>query len=101
MSKICFSQRSRKLFFGALLACICLLAPRNAFTAPPQTVSGTVRDAGNGKPLVGATIAIKGGSQRTLSDVKGAFTITVPDANSVLAISYIGYVTREVLVGAG
>lgn len=101
MSNICLLQRSPKLFFGALLACICFLVPWNAFAAPVQTVSGTVRDAGNGKPLAGATIAVKGSSQQTLSDAKGAFTITVPDNNSVLTVSYIGYVSRDIPVGTG
>jgi len=101
MSKICFLQRSRKLFFSALLACICFLVPRTAFTTPVQTISGTVRDGANGNPLVGATIAVKGSSLHTLTDAKGAFTITVPGSNSILTISYIGYLTREVAVGAG
>ena len=101
MSNYCFSQRSRKLLLGTLLASICFLVPPNTFAIPAQTVNGTVRDAGSGKPLPGATIALKGSKQNTLSDAKGAFTISVPDNNSILVVSFIGYVTREVPAGAG
>ena len=108
MSKTCFLQRSRKLFFATTFTCLSFLAPAIVFantgaagniTKPLQSVSGTVKDGSTGKPLPGATIAVKGGSQRTASDVNGAFTINVPDANSVLSVSYIGYVTQDVTVG--
>ena len=64
-----------------------------------QTVSGTIKDASNGIPLAGATISVKGGNETTDSDSKGAFTISVPGSNSILLISYVGYVTQELPVG--
>jgi len=97
MSKICISQRCLKSFFAATLICICFLFPNDIFAQ--QTTSGTIRDA-DGKPLAGATIAVKGSSQTTFSDLKGAFTISVPDNNSILLISYVGYITQEIKVGA-
>ena len=109
MCKIHFSQRSLTLFFAALLMGICIFNPGNAFAGrvsdkgiianPQQTVSGMVRDAVNGNPLPGATIALKGSSQSVTSDVKGAFTIAVPDNNSILIISYVGYTAKEVFAG--
>jgi TonB-linked SusC/RagA family outer membrane protein len=98
MSKIHFSQRYLKLFFAALVTGICFFMPQNAFAQ--KTISGTVRDAGNGNPLAGATIGIKGGSRNTVSDDKGSFTIAVPDDNSVIVISYVGYVTQEIPVAS-
>ncbi|MCW3107069.1 MAG: TonB-dependent receptor SusC, partial [Segetibacter sp.] len=105
MCKIYFSQRWLKLCLAGMLACICFFSPGNAFAKagetienPPQTINGTVRDAGNGQPLGGATINIKGGSQSTATDAKGAFTIVVPDNSSILVVSYIGYATQEVPV---
>src|SRR5215218_9606419 len=97
MYKICISRRCFKVFFAALLTCICFLF--SGTVSAQQTVHGTIKDASD-KPLSGATIAVKGGSQSTVSDAKGAFTISVPNNNSVLVISYIGYTTQEITVGA-
>jgi len=64
-----------------------------------RTITGTIRDSTNSGPLVGATISIKGGTQSVTTDEKGAFSITVPDDNTVLQISFVGYTTREIMVG--
>jgi TonB-dependent starch-binding outer membrane protein SusC len=61
-----------------------------------QTVSGTV--SADGQPLPGASIVVKGTTIGTSTDFDGNFTIEA-DAKSTLSISYIGYVTKEVLVG--
>jgi iron complex outermembrane receptor protein len=98
MSKIHFSQRYLKIFFAALVTGVCFFISGNAFAQ--QTISGTVRDVSNGNPLAGATIGIKGGTKKTVSDDKGAFTIAAPDNNSVIVISYVGYVTQEVSLGS-
>ncbi len=99
MSKIHFSQRCLKLFSVVLVTGICFFLPQNAFAQ--QTISGKVRDAANGAPLSGATIAIKGGSKNTVSDANGVFTIAVADNKSILTISYVGYVTQDVPAGTG
>ena len=108
MSKIYFSRRCVKLFV-ALLLVGCFFIPGKAFakkisgdkliTDPQQAIRGTVKDASNGKPLSGATISVKGSITNTVSNADGAFTITVPDNNSVLVISYVGYASQEVTVG--
>jgi len=109
MSKIYFSRRCLKLFFAVMLIGICFFNPENAFAEdspgretiadPYQTVNGTIKDANNGSPLSGATITIKGDTKTAVSDISGAFTIEVPDNSSILVVTYVGYVTREVLVG--
>ncbi len=67
------------------------------FTSP-TIIMGIVNDAGSGRPLSGATISVKSGTQSTASDNKGAFSIIAPDNSSVLVVSYIGYVSQEVPV---
>jgi len=69
------------------------------FTNQDQTVSGIIKDAGTGKPLGGATISVKGGTQTTVSDDKGAFTLVVPNSNAILVISYVGFTVQEIQVG--
>jgi TonB-linked SusC/RagA family outer membrane protein len=62
------------------------------------TVTGTVKDA-DGEAVVGANIAEKGTTNGTGTDADGRFKLTVKDAQSVLQISYIGYVSQELTVG--
>ena len=60
------------------------------------TVTGTVYDE-NGQPLPGVTVLQKGTSNGTVTDIDGGFTVTVPEA-STLVISFIGYGSVEVEV---
>lgn len=63
-----------------------------------RSISGTVVDA-KSEPLIGASVLIQGTSSGTVTDVNGAFQLNVPEG-SVLVISYTGYVTRTVELGA-
>lgn len=96
MCKIRISQGFLKCLFAAAFTFICFLFPAKLFAQ--QTVSGTVKDA-NGKPLQGATVMVKGNERVSTTDANGSFTIAVPNANSVLVISYVGFGTKEVSVG--
>lgn len=58
------------------------------------TVKGVVYDETN-MPLIGATVQVKGGQAGAATDLDGNFTIKAAK-NSVLTISYIGYLTQEV-----
>lgn len=62
-------------------------------------VSGRVTDEA-GSPFPGVNIVIKGTSQGTSTDSNGAFTLSVPDENTVLIFSFIGYTTVEETVGS-
>ncbi|MBN2863595.1 MAG: SusC/RagA family TonB-linked outer membrane protein [Bacteroidales bacterium] len=62
-----------------------------------RRVTGTIKGE-NGEPLVGATIQIEGTTVGTLTDIDGKFTLEVPSDESVLAISYIGYIPQRVRV---
>ncbi|MGZ8556898.1 MAG: TonB-dependent receptor [Chitinophagaceae bacterium] len=61
-------------------------------------VSGTVTEAASGKPLPGASVKLKGTDIGTSTDANGNFTLQIPDAGGVLAISYVGYESEEVAV---
>jgi TonB-dependent starch-binding outer membrane protein SusC len=69
-------------------------------TAIELTVKGIVTDAVTGEGLPSANIIVKGTKQGKVSDINGAFSISVPDEKSILVISYVGYETKEVLVGS-
>jgi TonB-linked SusC/RagA family outer membrane protein len=57
-------------------------------------VTGTVTDT-TGEALTGVAVRIKGAQGGSTTDVKGQFSLTVPNANSVLLLSYIGFATIE------
>ena len=58
-------------------------------------ITGTVVDTKN-EPLIGATVMVKGTTTGTITDFDGKFIISVPNSNSVLEISYIGFQTKEI-----
>ncbi len=61
------------------------------------TVTGKVTDE-NGEPFLGVTIVIKGTTQGTTTDADGNYSISVPDENSILVFSFVGYLTEEFTV---
>jgi len=62
------------------------------------TVQGTVVDEG-GIPLIGVNIIVKDTDQGTVTDIDGRFSIDA-NASDVLEISYLGYVTQQITIGA-
>ena len=63
------------------------------------TVKGTVSDS-NGEGLIGASVVVKGQtSLGAVTDFDGNYTLNVPSEQTVLVISYVGMVTKEVKVG--
>ncbi|MDQ0109933.1 TonB-linked outer membrane protein, SusC/RagA family [Chitinophaga terrae (ex Kim and Jung 2007)] len=61
-------------------------------------VSGKITNANDGTPIPNATIAIKGTSSGTIANEAGTYTVTVPNQNSVLVVSFTGFATKEVPV---
>lgn len=61
-------------------------------------VTGTVVQASDNEPLIGATILLKGTKKATVTDADGKFKITVPSANSILTVSYVGMKPASVKV---
>lgn len=66
--------------------------------AQQKTVSGTVSDE-NGLPLPGATVIRAGTSSGTSTDFDGKYQLSA-NVGDVLEISYVGYATQSVTVGA-
>lgn len=58
------------------------------------TVRGTVLDAANGEPIIGASILEMGTTNGTITDFDGNFELKV-QAGAKLSISYMGYKTQE------
>ena len=62
--------------------------------AEPINIVGKVVDA-NGEPLVGASVVEAGTSNGTITDLDGAFVLSV-EKNVTLHVSYVGYKDQEV-----
>ncbi len=73
--------------FSLLLLSVVLLCT----TALAQvSITGTVVQASDNEPIIGATVTVVGTKTGTATDLDGKFTISVPNSNSMLNISYIG-----------
>lgn len=62
-------------------------------------VAGTVKDD-RGEPLPGVNIVIKGTQAGTTTDAQGRYNISVSSGNDILIFSFVGYISKEVEVGA-
>lgn len=60
-------------------------------------ITGRVTD--NTGALPGVTVRIKGAAIATSTGTDGRYSISVPDGNTVLVFSSIGYLTQEIVVG--
>ncbi|MDE6076462.1 MAG: SusC/RagA family TonB-linked outer membrane protein [Muribaculaceae bacterium] len=77
----------RKLFF-ILMA---VLASTLSVMAQNRTYHGTVVDAANDEPLIGATVTPIGGGQGVATDIEGKFVLSVPANVKQIKVSYVGY----------
>lgn len=80
-------------------ACFALVFTLFAVALQAQRLAGTVVDADTDEALIGATVSVKNKNKGATTDANGAFSIeaTVGDQ---LEVSYIGYETQAVTVGA-
>ena len=64
-----------------------------------RTISGTVTDS-KGETLIGASLLVKGTVTGTVTDFDGKYSLTVPAGSTTLVVSYTGFATKEVELGA-
>jgi len=62
-----------------------------ALNAQKVTLSGYLKDATNGEALIGATVFVQETKQGTASNAYGFYSLTIPEGNYTLQISFIGY----------
>ncbi|RYZ50352.1 MAG: mucoidy inhibitor MuiA family protein, partial [Chitinophagaceae bacterium] len=66
----------------------------------PGVMSGRVVD-GEGAPLVGATIVVRGSSLATVTDANGFFKLQNLPVNSTVSVSMVGYASKEIKAAPG
>jgi len=74
------------------------LKHENLLIKQGPVITGTVTDE-NGEPFPGVAVIIKGTTRGTITDVEGEYTIEVEDPSAVLVFSFVGYASKEILVG--
>jgi len=86
------AKKSALRFAGVALLSLILVAP--ASFAQKKTITGKITDSGN-VPVIGAAVQEKGTTNGAVTDVDGAYTISV-NSGATLVVSSIGYVSQEV-----
>lgn len=82
------------LLLGIALLFVCA----SAF-AQSRVVSGTVISSDDRLPVPGASVTIKGTSIGVATDLDGRYSLSVPEGNNVLVISFIGLRSQEQAIG--
>ena len=83
----------KKIFLLTLVYCFCtsLIAQK--------TITGTVKDGSDNSLLAGVSVAVKGASRGTVTDVNGQFTLPVQSGDKDLVFSFLGMKTQTVPIG--
>ncbi|WP_111308192.1 SusC/RagA family TonB-linked outer membrane protein [Confluentibacter sediminis] len=92
------SKRSRPWFLKIICSAIVFFTMIVSANAQ-KTVTGTVKDD-SGIPMLGVNVIVKGTSTGTNTDFDGNYSLNVSGNNAVLVFSYLGYITKEMTVGA-
>lgn len=94
-------QPQRMLFSTVMCASLFAVSPFTVLAEGTEVqtmmqsrqISGQVVD-GNGEPIIGASVLVKGTSNGTITDIDGKFQLQ--NASGILVVSYIGYKTQEI-----
>ena len=88
------------LRIASLMVVLLLSIQPNSFAAD-RAISGVVTDGNDGEPLVGATVQVQGQNIGTLTDIRGEYTLSIPDDVKAIMVTYVGYATRHITAGEG
>ncbi|MDJ1479816.1 SusC/RagA family TonB-linked outer membrane protein [Cytophagaceae bacterium YF14B1] len=83
-----------------LFLCALLLMSVGTLVAQDRTITGKITDEKDGSAIPGVNITVKGTTRGTVTDVNGAYTLSIPSGNQTIVVSFIGYATIERPIGA-
>ncbi|HLN21131.1 MAG TPA: carboxypeptidase-like regulatory domain-containing protein, partial [Bacteroidales bacterium] len=64
-----------------------------------RAVTGVVTSSTDNSALIGVSVVLKGTTTGTTTDIDGRYSIAVPNDQTVLQYSFIGFTPQEVTVG--
>lgn len=68
--------------------------------AQERVVTGKVTDGATQQPMPGVSVLVKGTSTGSTTDANGTYSLKVAENESILVVSFIGYASQEIAVGA-
>jgi TonB-linked SusC/RagA family outer membrane protein len=93
------SPLRHQVVIPALFAFFFIL-PCALLAQPVNTISGTVRSASDGEPLIGVTVVdINEPANGTITNIDGSYQLRLSDLNTSLRFSYVGFVPQTIEVG--
>jgi TonB-linked SusC/RagA family outer membrane protein len=63
-----------------------------------REITGKVLDE-KGEPIPGASVVVKGTTVGTSTNIEGIYQLSVPEDKDIVIFSFVGYVSREILIG--
>ncbi|MBG6236504.1 TonB-linked SusC/RagA family outer membrane protein [Pedobacter sp. CAN_A7] len=72
----------------------------HAVMAQTKEIRGKVSDSENAQTLPGVVVKLKGSTAAVATNNDGQYAINVPGAGGTLTFSYVGYITKEIQIGA-
>ena len=84
----------RRSILTLLLLCFAI----SIASAQQRTITGKVTSKAEG-PLPGVNIVVQGTITGAITDINGAYSITVPGPEAILVFSSIGFNTESITVG--
>lgn len=85
-----------------LIICLGFILCTAAAFAQTRNIRGTVLDANDRMPVIGASVVVADDSGKTLTgastDIDGKFSIDIPQGADVVTVSFLGYETEKVNV---
>ncbi|QVY66042.1 TonB-dependent receptor [Polaribacter sp. Q13] len=91
------NKEFKKFRFQSVILVFTLLLSISAVHAQKVTVKGVV--SGSGDPLPGASVAVKGAKNGTVTDFDGNYVLKV-NPGKILVFSYLGFASKEVKIGS-
>jgi len=82
----------------AILLSILLFMGNLVVNAQTKTLTGTVTSSEDNLPVPGVSVAVKGTTLGTVTNIDGEYTITVPVDAKTLVFSFVGMKTLEVAI---
>ncbi|MDR3058197.1 MAG: carboxypeptidase-like regulatory domain-containing protein, partial [Prevotella sp.] len=86
-------QKTIKKFLSLICISLFLLCGQNVY-AQQKEIKGTVTDS-QGEPLIGVTIAVKGTTKATMTDMDGTYTLSVGNDAKTLIATFVGMRPNE------
>ena len=80
------------LFLGTFLLCTSMLFAQ-------KEISGKVTSKEDGSALPGVTVAVKGTTNGTITDLQGSYKINVPANATTLVFTFVGMKSQEIAIG--